>query len=440
MYTTGDDIFIIPLGSVQLIYAPLHKVTAVVNAAAAAAVHVAVTTGDSSSVGPSLRKLVDRLLAAPDYVPSKRQGPFSPASLSLVLTNDCNLRCLYCAPSAGDFPSISMPQHICDTALDMFADIVVRDELPTYSLYFQGGEPTLCWDMLTHSVRRGRRIADDSGVPFRASATTNGFYSLDKAQWLADNFDYVIVSHDGPPDMHDRLRVTPNGVGSFETVDRTLRIFEDEGLPYGLGCTIDQHSQHHIPEIATYLCEQYTPHILTIDPVIQTGRCARSGVRPPQPEVFIEGVKRAGEITQSHGVRLRLSTADVRRLGRSNCGLADDRLVVCPDGGLSGCGLACSSGKATREDPYRTGEYSIKECTFEIDYERLEYVRGCGVEAFEDCRQCFCKWHCQGGCPILGRSHRGIAHADMCTITRELTLWQICREYGISQSAQEVTM
>jgi len=436
MVGTGRDIFLIPVRERYLLHAPLQGLTALLNAAAAEQLQGILEGEGPSSVDLSLQPLADRLLKEPARTLKPQEGPFAPRQLCLLLTNDCNLRCLYCAPAAGEAASLTMSRDICAAALAFFADVVARDKLPSYTLYFHGGEPFLRWDLMQFCIAEAERHAERLGVPFGASATTNAFLSAERAAWVAEHFDFAIVSLDGPPTLHDHFRPTISGQGSFEVVARTVKIFEDRGLDFGLRCTVERRTAALIPEIAEFFCHQFRPSVINFEPLVVSGRCAENNLEPPEAEEFIRGVIRAGSIARAQGIELMLTTAQTRRLARSNCEVAQDLCVVTPDGLISTC-FGAHDRTSPHVDPFVIGEYDEAVGRFRIDEERLRTVRTFGVENIPRCRDCFCKWHCSGGCRIFHTP----AFCDeppvpLCEMTQKLTLWQLLCDLGFEEEAE----
>jgi len=94
---------------------------------------------------------------------------------------------------------------------------------------FFGGEPLLNWHLMYEVTRyvQGRAYPN----PARFHVTTNGvLLSKEKAQFLADNNYSLIVSLDGPKEIHDELRVDQKGEGTFDRVMGGLEFLRSVGL------------------------------------------------------------------------------------------------------------------------------------------------------------------------------------------------------------------
>ena len=431
---SSSEVFLVPVGDRCLVHAPLHGVRGVVNASAGRLLESALASGDATSLPDGVRALAERLLLPPAACPSPPAGAFAPHRLALLLTSDCNLRCHYCAPSAGEGASLTMAPEVASAALRAFAGIARREALPAYTLFFFGGEPFLRWDLLQSCIAEAGRLADDVGVPLQATATTNAVLSPARAAWVAKHFRFVIVSLDGPEAVHDRHRPTVGGEGSYAAAARSLAIFAEHGLAYGIRCTVERATAPRLPAIARFLCDEFQPAVINFEPVIPSGRCASSGLAAPDPEEFVRGVMEAAKIAGEHGVRLMLTTARTRRVARSNCGVAADQCVVTPDGFVSTCFAANHQG-APLADPFLVGRVDAGAGCFAINSRRLAAARALGVEQVPACRDCFCKWHCSGGCRVYHTPTAGGEPVEaMCQMTRRLTLWQLLQEMAVEEN------
>ena len=166
-------------------------------------------------------------------------GVPEPTSATLFLTTACNLRCTYCYASAGDAPAKFMSLATACRAIDFVSRNAQARCLGRFDLaYHGGGEPSVNWRVLTESLEYAHRRAAGLGLRAGASITTNGVLSPSQIEWVANNMEFVTVSFDGLPEVHDRSRLTVLGSGSSGLVLRTLRRFDEHGVRYGVRMTV----------------------------------------------------------------------------------------------------------------------------------------------------------------------------------------------------------
>jgi sulfatase maturation enzyme AslB (radical SAM superfamily) len=132
------------------------------------------------------------------------------ASVGVVVTADCNLRCRYCYQDRKQ--PASMSWCALSTAVDVYALAARRRA----RLSFLGGEPLLAFPSIARAVRRlGRRFPERRP---RFALTTNGLLLTEpRAAFLERHRFEVQISCDGTPAAQE-LR----SPGSFARLDRLL--------------------------------------------------------------------------------------------------------------------------------------------------------------------------------------------------------------------------
>jgi uncharacterized protein len=182
---------------------------------------------------PDLMRLADALGAtaegeeALDLVPA-----VAPQSLSLNVSSACNLACTYCYADRGSFSGVQSRPMDVDTAhaaVDRL--LLVADPTKPVTIGFLGGEPfvnrALIHDVVAYAHQRGATLGRD----VRFSVTTNAtlLRPEDIALLRAHPFA-VTVSIDGDALVQDVQRPLRNGRGSFAAVRRCIApLLDDPG-------------------------------------------------------------------------------------------------------------------------------------------------------------------------------------------------------------------
>jgi uncharacterized protein len=224
--------------------------------------------------------------------------------------------------------------------------------------------------------------------------------------------------------VHDRHRVTPGGGGSSARVIDTLRHFDQAGFPYGLRMTVTRDQIPLLPESVEFVCAQFCPEAIQVEPAYQLGRWRES----PSAETaeFIAAFREARARAARFGKQIRFSAARLDTLTNHFCGVTQDSFCLTPDGNVSACYEAFSEAiPSAARFIYGKPEGASG---YQFDGERLAHLRGQAVQHREWCRGCFAKWHCAGDC-----YHKSVAlsgspefrGSDRCHIARELTKDQI---------------
>lgn len=152
-----------------------------------------------------------------------------PLTLTLCLTQDCNLRCRYCY--AGRKQKRAMSRETAERAMDIgIAEAQQRGE--SIDLSFFGGEPLLEWELLQHCHAYLAARAEQLVSPPRFGITTNGtLLTKEKAAWLTERDFLIGLSADGCPAMHDTNRRYADGRPSSPDVTRALELLEKDFSP-----------------------------------------------------------------------------------------------------------------------------------------------------------------------------------------------------------------
>ncbi|BBD72246.1 heme d1 biosynthesis radical SAM protein NirJ1 [Sulfodiicoccus acidiphilus] len=145
-----------------------------------------------------------------------------PAVLILGLTRNCNLNCLHCYSNSGGAKFIDLPLDFWLRTVEEAGSMGVRHIVLT------GGEP-----LMMREVREIARHAQDRGISVEIS--TNGTVLRTSLPPLAEYVNYVGVSLDGPPQVHDELRGLK---GAHRKALEGARFAKSLGLKVGLRFTI----------------------------------------------------------------------------------------------------------------------------------------------------------------------------------------------------------
>ena len=145
--------------------------------------------------------------------------------LTLNVTEDCNFRCSYCV--FGDkyrhhraHSAKAMSWDVARPAIDEFLSHSVSSEDRVITFY--GGEPLLNLPLIRQCVAYARRNCGDLGVRF--GVTTNGYLLKgEAARFLAGEGFSIVVSLDGPAEIHDRHRRTKGGAPTWDQVVSNVR-------------------------------------------------------------------------------------------------------------------------------------------------------------------------------------------------------------------------
>jgi uncharacterized protein len=145
--------------------------------------------------------------------------------LTLQVTQQCNLRCEYCAYSGiydnnRTHSNKRMSFETAKKAIDFFFER--NSALADVTIGFYGGEPLLEFELIKRCVEYANSQVE--GKRIRFNMTTNGtLLSDDVVDYLVNNDFRLSISLDGSKEEHDINRKFINGEGSFDTIINNIR-------------------------------------------------------------------------------------------------------------------------------------------------------------------------------------------------------------------------
>lgn len=434
------EVFLIPLeDSRHIIYAPLRRAAFIANSRIVnflADLQAGVFDKDADPDGSLVEFLreLEIVDADPEELPiTVYGGDPEPTTVTLFLTTACNLRCTYCYAAAGDTPLKRMTLDIARRGIDFVAANAHKKGVPVFEVaYHGGGEPTVNWRTLSHSLDYARGKAKELGLEVRAAAATNGVLDDRKIDWIIANLHSVSLSFDGLPSVQDKHRPMVSGKGSSERVIRTIRRLDDAGFPYGLRMTVTADQIPFMADSVEFMCANFDPMRIQVEPAYQLGRwhdapCAET-------EEFIAGYRAAQACAADHGCEIIFSAARIGTLTNHFCGITRDNFALSPDGNVSACYEVFSEDNDW-SDVFFYGRPDKESGGYSFDLERLNHLRNQAVQHREYCRGCYAKWTCAGDCYHKSLSVNDTLEfygSDRCNITRELTKDQILAKIDAS--------
>jgi len=428
--SVSDEVFVIPSGEDFLVYIPLLG-----NVLRANLATVSLLQGfdDAVEIDPSLKaQLIAAGVLVYTQTNSATPGPpskdFSPTHVTLFTTSDCNLRCVYCYARAGCRQHVMQWKH-AKAAIDFAVENATKTHAESFSIDFHGGgEPTFgeAWHIVTESVTYSKAVAASHGLNFRSSLGTNAVLDETKLNWIVENIDSVGVSLDGPADIHNRQRPSASGSPTFDSVMRSIKVFEQKHFPYDIRVTITNSSVNRMLEIARFIFTNTTRKSCAMEPVTVCGRCSESRVTDVDADIFLSNIMACeAEFPQA---RIHYSAVNLKRPHHVFCGACGSNFAVTPQGHVTSCNEVSMVDDPLASD-FFFGQYNEASGRYDIDSSQLSRLRGRTVENMAFCQDCFAKYSCAGDCPVrVARITGDMMDASgngRCEITRGLLLHKL---------------
>jgi len=351
---------------------------------------------------------------------------FSPTSLYLLLTSDCNLRCKYCFSNGGDTQT-NLQLEVAKSAIDIIVNNSITTSKTPKICFHGGGEPTLRWEELTLAAEYFRKQSAKSGLKSIIALNTNGVLSDKKLEWIKENIDNITISLDGIGAIHDMQRPMKNGDASFPKVWRTLNFLNDKKKKFNVRVTITQNNVKHMKDMVETLSE-FDLNGIEFEPLSICGRGYTENIAAPTVDEYIAGYMSANEIGRQKNVNILYSGVRLGVISNKFCGAAGKNFAVSPSGHATFCHRV--SDPMDPQSPFFFyGYYSAEKNAFIFDYKKIRSMLNLNCESSTACKSCFIKWNCGGGCYAQNMAEHGTLLLDTpsehCLISKGIAAYQL---------------
>ena len=319
-------------------------------------------------------------------------------ALCLHIAHTCNLNCSYCFASQGKYHGerALMSFEVGKRALDFLVEN--SGSRRNLEVDFFGGEPLMNFQVVKDLVAYARGIEKEKGKNFRFTLTTNGILIDDDVIDFANKeCSNVVLSLDGRKEIHDRFRVDYKGNGSFDKiVPKFQKLVEARGgKNYYMRGTFTHANPDFLNDIKQMLDLGFNE--LSMEPVVCAVGDPSALTEEDLPvimrqyeelaELMLKRDKEGKPFTFYHYmIDLEGGPCIYKRI--SGCGSGTEYMAVTPSGDLYPC------HQFVGEEKFRLG--NIWDGVTNTDVRR-EFAN-CNVYAHPECRDCWARLYCSGGC------------------------------------------
>ncbi len=319
-------------------------------------------------------------------------------ALCLHVAHSCNLNCSYCFASQGRFHGerALMSFETGKRAIDFLVEN--SGSRRNLEVDFFGGEPLLNWEVVKQIVAYARSIEKEKGKNFRFTLTTNGMLVDDEVIAFSNReMHNVVLSLDGRKEVHDRFRKDYAGNGSWETIVPKFQRFVEArgGKNYYIRGTFTHANPDFLEDIKVMLDLGFTE--LSMEPVV----CAPGDPMALTEEDFpivAEQYEKLAELMEARAkegrpftfyhymIDLEDGPCIYKRI--SGCGSGTEYMAVTPWGDLFPC------HQFVGEESFKLGDIwnGVTNTGVREDF------ANCNVYAREECKDCWARLYCAGGC------------------------------------------
>ena len=327
-------------------------------------------------------------------------------ALCLHVSHDCNLRCKYCFADEGAYHSVreTMSFEVAKSAIDFLLENSGNRKV--LEVDFFGGEPLMNFDVVKRTVYYAKAEAEKRGKRFLFTTTTNGLLLDDETiRFFNEEMENVVLSLDGRKEVHDAVRKTVNGKGSFDAVIEKIKKF--------VRCRGDKH--YYVRGTFTAKNLDFSKDVLfladegfdsiSVEPVVtdipelQIREEHLSQIEREYEALCDEYVKREAEGKGFHFFHFNIDLEGGPCLSKrvSACGAGNEYFSVVPNGDIYPCNQFAGDRK------WRMG--NVTEGRLDGDI-RKQFAQSC-LFTRKKCGDCFAKFICSGGCNANNYHYNG---------------------------------
>jgi len=319
-------------------------------------------------------------------------------AICLHVAHSCNMDCKYCFAGKGDYSGKSgiMSLEVGKKALDYLVEKSGTRHNLEVDLF--GGEPLLNWDVCKGIVAYGRELEKIHNKKFNFTLTTNGILLDDEViDYTNKEMSNVVISLDGRKKTHDFMRQTKDGKGTYDRIIGNFKKLADAR----------SEKEYYMRGTYTAYNKDFADDILHMADLGFKETAMEPVVGPPEEDYVLKDddvdylceqyEKLAMEMLRreekGEGFNFYHYTIDltggpciVKRV--SGCGVGTEYLAVTPTGDLYPC------HQFVGQDDFCVGNIYEGVTNKKV----IEQFETCNVYSHKECKNCFAKLYCAGGC------------------------------------------
>ena len=327
-------------------------------------------------------------------------------ALCLHICHDCNLRCRYCFADEGAYHAARemMSRETAKAAIDFL--LKNSGKRKVLEVDFFGGEPLMNFGVIKETVYYAKEEAAKLGKKFLFTTTTNALLLDDETiEFLNAEMENVVLSVDGRKEVHDAVRKTVNGKGSFDAVIEKIRKFvRSRGdKHYYVRGTFTAKNLDFSKDVL-FLADQGFDSIsmepvVTDIPDLQIREEHLPAIKREYEALCDEYLRRdeAGEGFNFFHFNIDLEGGPCLQKRVSACGAGNEYFSVVPNGDIYPCHQFAGDPK------WKMGDVFEGKLDPAI---RAKFANSC-LFTRKKCGDCFAKFICSGGCSANNYHYNG---------------------------------
>lgn len=344
-------------------------------------------------------------------------------ALCLHICHDCNLCCEYCFASGGTYKTAR--QYMSEDTAKAAIDFLIKNSgfRKNIEIDFFGGEPLLNLDVVKSAVEYGKQQAKAHNKVLTYTMTTNAVL-LDKEtiDFLNDEMDNVVISIDGRRNIHERVRKAVNNESTYDVILNNAKEFVKVrgDKRYYIRGTFTALNTDFSEDVKAMSDEGF--HQISIEPVVLPVN-HKLAIKDEQiPQILDEYERLANLYLDRFGTEkwfsffhflIDLENGPCLHKRLNGCGAGSEYLAILPNGDIYPCHQFAGEDGFFMGNVFDGGEFNR---------EIQSRFASVNVTKKSECKNCFAKYTCSGGCAANAYHYEGDiskVYPKSCEMTRK---------------------
>lgn len=404
----AGDIWGLPKDRIYVIYAPLGGH---ISLTTEDTLHELVKCAEGDIVSESIKKALTAFQAKGNvpvhYLPKSHEELYQ---IDILCNYTCNFKCIYCYSAAGRSQGEVKFDYVKAVADYLFKS--GRKQKNPYIINFSGGgEPLMSFPLIQKAVEYIHEIADNTKYKYNIGLVTNGSLITPEiidyfTKWKVD----MAVSFEILRDLQDNER------GNYDKVAANIDMMLARNFPFGIRTTFTTESVSRMCEMIEEVhCRFPKLHKVVFDVVLAPSLFNTPKQLKEYYDTFLSEYYNAKALAEDYGIRLESVAVETLSMVRDRT--CEGKIVLTPSGTVSSCARV-SSPKEKQYGNYIYGEIKNGTLTFDND-SFLNILNTHNIYTQPECRDCFARWNCGGGCRLFHDSFDGQFEKVRCEFAKK---------------------
>ncbi|WP_297437646.1 radical SAM protein [Thermococcus sp.] len=353
----------------------------------------------------------------------------------------CNFSCIYCYANKGTY-TLEKPKLMDRETMRKAIDFLFDKAPYGVSIVFFGGEPLLNFPVIKEGVLYAEQKAKESRKPVFFSVTTNGYLlTPEVVDFLLSHPFNIIVSVDGPREIHDHNRPFVDGSPTYNVVANNLKYLIREAKKRGklekiiLRATVLPEQLNRVHEIYHHLKTEFG----VLNANVEMATLPTNVITKEHMDTYLEQLRKIAveeldtfkELQTIVHTGLRQTILDIYqgKVRKYHCGAGRRGVAIDVDGNIYPCHrfVSMENFKLSHVD------------NFEWEHLKRFEPQKYNFSNHEPCKSCWLRFYCHNFCfyeNTIYTEKSFIPPALKCYYAKEsfkISLWLYARlwdEYG----------